>query len=64
MASDREAVAAGLVLAADGMAATLTQLPAQGCGLNARHEAVCEDTGDGFADRYGDPDHEPVRGGS
>lgn len=60
--SDWEAVAAGLELAADDMAVTLTQVPAYECGLNAQRDPVCDDTGDGFADRYGDPNYEFVHG--
>ena len=60
--SDLEAIAAGLELAADDMAVTLTQVPAFECGLNAQGNPVCDDTGDGFADRYGDPNFEFVHG--
>lgn len=49
-----EAVAAGLTMAADEMAVTLTQTPAYGCDYNAQGYAVCDDTGDGWADRYAD----------
>lgn len=60
--SDWEAFAAGLELAADDMAVSLTQVPAYGYGLNAQRVPVCDDTGDGFADRYGDPSFELVSG--
>ena len=60
--SDLEAFAAGLEMAADDMAVTLTQVPPYECGLNARNDPVCDDTGDGFADRYGDPNFEFVNG--
>jgi hypothetical protein len=60
--SDWEGVAMGLNMVADDMAVTLTQVPAWQCGLNAQGYAVCDDTGDGFADRYGDPDYEFVHG--
>lgn len=60
--SDWEAVATGLQMAADDMAVTMTMVPAWECGLNAHGYAVCDDTGDGYADRYGDPDFEFVHG--
>lgn len=60
--SDLEAFAAGLEMAAEDMAVTLTQVPAYSCGLNHRNDPVCDDTGDGFADRYGDPNYEFVHG--
>lgn len=60
--SDMEAFAAGLQMAADDMAVTLTQVPPYECGLNAQRHAVCDDTGDGYADRYGDPNYEFVHG--
>lgn len=60
--SDWEAVASGLELAADDMAVTLTQVEPYACGLNAQRDPVCDDTGDGFADRYGDPVYEFVHG--
>ncbi len=60
--SDWEAVADGLNMVADDMAVTLTQVPPYECGLNAQRDPVCDDTGDGFADRYGDPNIEFVHG--
>lgn len=60
--SDMEAFAAGLQMAADDMAVTMTMVPAWECGLNAQGYAVCDDTGDGYADRYGDPNLEFVHG--
>ncbi len=53
--SDLEAFAAGLNMAADDMAVTLTMVPAYGCDFNAQGYLVCDETGDGYADRYGDP---------
>lgn len=60
--ADMEAFAAGLNMAADEMAVTMTQVPPYECGLNAQRDPVCDDTGDGFADRYGDPNYEFVHG--
>ena len=60
--SDWEGVAMGLNMVADDMAVTLTQVPPYECGLNAQNDPVCDDTGDGFADRYGDPNYEFVHG--
>lgn len=53
--SDWEAVAMGLNMVAEETAVSLTQVPPYGCGFNANRDAVCDDTGDGFADRYADP---------
>ena len=50
--SDWEAIAMGLDMAAEEMAVTLTMVPPYGCDYNAQGYAVCDDTGDGFADRY------------
>lgn len=60
--SDWEAIAMGLNMAADEMAVTLTQVPAYGCGYNANRDPVCDDTGDGFADRYADPARDYIPG--
>jgi len=60
--SDWEAVAMGLNMAADDMAVSLTQVPAYGCGYNANRDLVCDDTGDGFADRYADPGRDYIPG--
>jgi hypothetical protein len=60
--SDWEGVAMGLNMVADDMAVTLTQVPPYECGLNAQNDPVCDDTGDGIADRYGDPNYEFVHG--
>lgn len=60
--SDWEGIAAGLQMAGDQMAVTMTQVPRYGCGLNAERRPVCDTTGDGFADRYGDPSREYVEG--
>ncbi|WP_035573016.1 hypothetical protein [Hyphomonas adhaerens] len=40
--------------ASDEMAVTLTSVPSYGCDYNIDGYLVCDDTGDGFADRYGD----------
>jgi hypothetical protein len=60
--SDWEGVAMGLNMVADDMAVTMTMVPAWECGVNAQGYAVCDDTGDGYADRYGDPAYEFVHG--
>ena len=60
--TDLEAFAAGLQMAADDMSVTMTMVPAWECGVNAQGYAVCDDTGDGYADRYGNPDYEFVHG--
>ncbi|MCA8900070.1 MAG: hypothetical protein KDA53_02355 [Hyphomonas sp.] len=43
----------GLAAAADEMAVTTTMVPRWDCGYNGSNDLVCDDTGDGFADRYG-----------
>jgi hypothetical protein len=43
-------------------AVTLARVEPYGCGLNANRHPVCDDTGDGFADRYGDPARDFVPG--
>jgi hypothetical protein len=53
--ADLEAFAAGLDMAAEEMSVTMTMVPAYGCDFNTNGYLVCDDTGDGFADRYGDP---------
>lgn len=60
--SDWEAVAMGLNMAADEMAVTLTQVPPYACDYNAQGSPVCDDTGDGFADRYADPSWDYIPG--
>lgn len=40
--------------ASDEMAVTLASVPSYGCDYNIDGNLVCDDTGDGFADRYGD----------
>lgn len=50
--TDWDAIAAGLTMAADEMSVTLTQTAPYGCNYNPQGYAVCDDTGDGFADRY------------
>lgn len=62
--SDLEAFATGLQMASDELAVTMTEVPRYGCGLNAERRPVCDTTGDGFADRYGDPGREYVEGWS
>ena len=44
-----------MAVAADDMAVTMTMVPAWGCDYNVNYDLVCDDTGDGFADRYADP---------
>ncbi|MFN7056573.1 hypothetical protein [Hyphomonas sp.] len=53
--ADWEGIAMGLNMVAAETAVTLTQVPPYGCGFNANRDPVCDDTGDGFADRYADP---------
>ncbi len=60
--SDWEGIAMGLNMVADDMAVSLTQVPAYGCGFNANRDPVCDDTGDGFADRYADPSYDYIPG--
>ncbi len=55
---DLEMFSAGMSMAADEMSVTMTMVPAWGCDYNVNGYLVCDDTGDGFADRYGDPDHD------
>ena len=59
---DLAAFAVGLEQAAAETAVTFTQVPPYECGLNAQRDAVCDDDGDGYADRYGDPNYEYVHG--
>jgi hypothetical protein len=40
--------------ASEEMSVTLTSVPSYGCDYNIDGYLVCDDTGDGFADRYGD----------
>lgn len=60
--ADIAAFSAGLQMAADDMSVTLAMVPAWECGVNAQGYAVCDDTGDGYADRCGDPDYKFVHG--
>ena len=60
--AELEAFSEGLAIAADEMAVTLTQVPPYSCGWNAQQNAVCDDTGDGFADRYADPSYDWIPG--
>ncbi len=60
--SDWEAIAAGLEMAAEEMSVTLTMVPVHGCGYNANGYAVCDDTGDGYADRYAEPGWDYIPG--
>lgn len=60
--AELEAFSEGLAIAADEMAVTLTQVPPYSCGWNAQRNAVCDDTGDGFADRYADPAYDWIPG--
>ena len=60
--ADLEAFAAGLDMAAEEMSVTMTMGPAYGCDFNVNGYLVCDDTGDGYADRYGDPTLDYVPG--
>ena len=51
--SDWDAIATGMAMAADEMAVTMAMVPAYGCDYNSNRDLVCDDTGDGYADRYG-----------
>jgi len=51
---DMAMFADAMAQASDEMAVTLTSVPAYGCDYNVDGYLVCDDTGDGFADRYGD----------
>jgi hypothetical protein len=51
---DMAMFAEGMAMAADEMSVTMTMVPAYGCDYNVDGYLVCDDTGDGFADRYGD----------
>ena len=55
---DLNAFAEGMAVAADEMSVTMAAVPAYGCDYNVDGYLVCDDTGDGFADRYGDPSYE------
>lgn len=43
-----------MAAASEEMSVTLTAVPSFGCDYNIDGYLVCDDTGDGFADRYGD----------
>ena len=60
--SEWAAVADGLNMVAAESSVTLAQVQPYSCGLNAQRDPVCDDDGDGFADRYGDPSYEYVHG--
>ncbi len=60
--SDWQGIADGLSMVAAESAVTLTRVPPNACGLNADGNPVCDETGDGFANRYGDPNIEFVHG--
>ena len=51
----------GMAIAADELSVTMTAVPPYRCDYNANAYLVCDDTGDGYADRYGDPafDNDP-----
>lgn len=51
----------GMSIAADELSVTMTAVPAYGCDYNVNNYLVCDDTGDGYADRYADPafDYDP-----
>lgn len=50
--SDWHSISEGLTVVADEMAVTMTMVPSYGCDYNAQGYAVCDDNGDGWADRY------------
>ena len=52
---DMAMFADAMTVAADEMSVTLAAVPPYGCDYNVNDALVCDDTGDGFADRYGDP---------
>ena len=52
--ADMEAFAAGLDVAAEQLSISMAMVPAYGCDYNTNGYLVCDDTGDGYADRYGD----------
>ena len=51
---DMAMFADAMAAASDEMAVTLTSTPSFGCDYNIDGYLVCDDTGDGFADRYAD----------
>ena len=55
---DMAMFADAMTVAADEMSVTLAAVPPYGCDYNANGYLVCDDTGDGLADRYGDPDYD------
>ena len=57
---DMAMFADAMAVAADEMSVTLAAVPAYGCDYNASGYLVCDDTGDGFADRYGADYEAPV----
>lgn len=59
--SDWQGIAMGLDMVAAETAVTLTQVAPYTCDYNAQGYAVCDDTGDGWADRYASSwDYVPV----
>ena len=51
---DMAMFADAMAAASEEMSVTLTAVPSYGCDYNIDGYLVCDDTGDGFADRYGD----------
>ncbi len=51
---DMAMFADAMAAASEEMSVTLTAVPSFGCDYNIDGYLVCDDTGDGFADRYGD----------
>ncbi|MEZ5954075.1 MAG: hypothetical protein R3C13_07180 [Hyphomonas sp.] len=60
---DLDAFAQGMSMAADEMAVTMTMVPQWSCGYNVDRNLVCDDNGDGYADRYGDPLYDTIQVG-
>ncbi|MCA8899218.1 MAG: hypothetical protein KDA39_10840 [Hyphomonas sp.] len=61
---DLAAFADGMNEVADDMAVTMTSVPQWSCGYNAHNDLVCDDNGDGYADRYGDPAYDTISTGA
>ncbi len=53
--TDWDAIAMGLDAAAEELSVSMAFVPAYGCDYNTNGYLVCDDTGDGYADRYADP---------
>lgn len=57
---DMAMFADAMAVAADEMSVTMTMVPAYSCDYNVNGYLVCDDTGDGYADRYGADYEAPV----